>query len=463
MKRLLIGILLLITTGLCAQKKYKLEYTIYGFSGDKAVLKSMYGSVFTPLDSCKVIDGFAHFSLDSGMYTGMYRIQFNDSIFTDIIFNNEDIVLSTEVNNMLVSMNVEESYENMILFSYWEYAISVKDSVIRLSMEAQKAIRRDGGSPGKNYQQIQNRVFQLNESVRQYAESLGKMYPDRFAPILLKAYQKPDYNTYMRQGGAVPYPDEKEYYRVHFFDNFDFSRPGLVRTNVVYTAINDYFSNFGQPATTDTYIRNIDFILSRLKLGDEAYEYGLDLFINNFETSIFEKVYIHLIENHYALYPKADKVRLKSYLQHIEIMKKLEQGNYAPNVMLKDTLGNSFLLYDLMAEAKLLFFWSPGCEHCEDLMPELMEIYELYKSYGLEVIAIAITPDESYWKSVLRKFNSKWVNVSDLQGMESPVATQYNIWMTPLLYVLDKNNKITGRPRSIPEVHARLVELLPLD
>jgi hypothetical protein len=78
-------------------------------------------------------------------------------------------------------------------------------------------------------------------------------------------------------------------------------------------------------------------------------------------------------------------------------------------------------------------------------------------------VGYAITPDEAYWKSTLRSIKPNWINVSDLKGMASPVADQFNVWMTPMLYILDKNNVIKGKPRSIPELHAKLVELLELD
>ncbi len=463
MRFLLLFFMLSVSGGVLAQKTYSVQYTINGFTGNKAVLESMYGSKMLPVDSFEVVDGVLRFDIDSGLPVGMYRLVFTDSIFTDIIFNNEDIMMQTEMNNILPAMNVLQSYENMVLFNYWKYAIAVKDSLTRLIIEAQHAIRRDGGTPGKNYRKVENRAAKLRQSVVDYSETLQKMYPHLFAATLLKAYQKPDYNAYMRTRHAIPYPNEKEFYRVHFFSNFNFSHPGLVRTNVIYKAINDYFSNFGDPPSTANYIRNLDFILSQLKAGDEAYEYGLYMFIDNFEYSIYENVYFHLIENHLANYPKADPVILKRHQQHIKLMRSLREGNKAPNPLLTDTFGSSFHLHSIGANAKLIFFWSPGCEHCEELKPDLMEIYEMYKRFGFEVVSFAIVPDEDYWKSGIQNFKSRWINVSDLKGMASPVARDFNVWMTPMLYILDKDNVIRGKPRSLPEIHAKLVELLPVE
>lgn len=463
MKKLIVLVLFLTALGASAQKQYYIRYYVEGFTGNKAVLQSMYGSTMTPIDSVAVEYGMLEFTVDSGLPTGIYRILLTDTIFTDLIFNNENIDMRTIMFNILPAMQVMESFENMVLFNYWKYAVAIKDSITRLSLESSRAIRQDGGSPGKNYQLLYDRLVKLNNSVPEYAENLGKMYPNLFVGVLLKSYQKPDYQAYMKRRGAVPYPNEKEFYRVHFFENFDFSNPALLRTNVVYTAINDYITNFGQPPSTENYIRNIDFILSKLAAGEEAYDYGLNLFITNFENSVFENVYFHLINNHLAKQPNVDPSLVAYHRARMDVMRSLEIGRYAPNATFADTMGNTLLLKDIMAQAKLLFFWSPGCEHCEELIPEIKEIYELYKSYGFEVIAFAVTPDADYWKSTIRKYDAKWLNVSDLKGMASPVARNYNIWMTPILFILDKDNKITGRPRSIPEIHARLVELLPLD
>jgi len=109
---------------------------------------------------------------------------------------------------------------------------------------------------------------------------------------------------------------------------------------------------------------------------------------------------------------------------------------------------------------KLLFFWGPGCENCEAILPEIKEVYELYDSLGFEVISIAITDDKKIWKNAINKQNVNWINLSDLKGVQSELVDKYNVWLTPSMFLLDSNNVIISRPKFKSEIYAKLVELL---
>jgi len=95
-------------------------------------------------------------------------------------------------------------------------------------------------------------------------------------------------------------------------------------------------------------------------------------------------------------------------------------------------------------------------------MPDILEIYEAYHRDGFEIYAVAIDDSLDMWKNEIKEFNYPWVSVSDLKGMMSPVIDQFNIWKTPTMYMLDKNNIIMNKPRGMEDIHATILQLLKM-
>ncbi|MCF8298820.1 MAG: redoxin domain-containing protein, partial [Saprospiraceae bacterium] len=358
------------------------------------------------------------------------------------------------------NMIVYESNENKVLFDYWKYVFMVKDSVNRLSMLGNKLLRESKGKPTKELDELQEKVNNFNNSIMVFAHNLAIENKGSFVATLLEAYQMPDFFLYKKIPGAKPYNTSKEFYKEHFFDNFNFKDTRLLRSEIIYIAISDYMRNFTANATTNEYIEVLDFILSKVAVNPEIYKYVVELFISNFEYSVWEKVYVHLIEEHYTKIINPDPVIAAAHYKKVESIKNLEPGNPAPKIKFYNTDLKKVDFYDIDAKVKLLFIWGPGCENCEAILPDIKEVYELYDSLGFEVIAIAVTDNKRVWKKAIKEQNVNWTNLSDLKGAKSELADKYNVWLTPAMFLLDSNNIIISRPKFKSEIYAKLVELL---
>jgi peroxiredoxin len=462
MKKLLVIIAIFImSAGVKALASNFLYYKLHGCKSKTAVLYGIRGNETKAVDTARIQQsgGFAFTGIER-YPAGMYVVRFNDSIYTEIIINGEDIVLEADVGNILMTMEVKRSRENQILFTYWQYAIYIKDSVNTLSLMRQKVIQKNRGMENAKSQMLDMKIFKMNEKLYKFIREQHTLYPEALAPKLLLAYQIPSYKHYLAEEGNEPYASEMEYYKIHFFDNIDFSDARLLNSKIIYVSISDYLKNFGSPASTANYEAIIDKVMTLASANDEVYHYCLDLFLRNFDNTIWEDVFVYIVDKYYRNSYVESPQTAAYYFNKAERIKKLKPGKKAPDFVLPDTTGNLVQLYKTKAKAKILVFYASDCPHCEEAMPSLKEIYNQYKDLGVVIIGIALDDDAALWKNHIRKDSLPWISVSDLKGMVSPVVDSYNIWMTPTIFILDKNNVIMKKPKGTTDIHTTLIQLI---
>jgi thiol-disulfide isomerase/thioredoxin len=430
------------------------------YTGKTAVLFSVKGSDNIPVDTITKQSTGAFVFNDIDQYpAGMYRVYFNDSLFTEVIINKEDIVLESDAKDVVNAMKVQKSIENLILFEYWKFALEVRDSLTLLSLSKSQIETQNPVASQAKTQQINQKIDQLNDSLMSFVDQLQKNYPDKFAPKLIKSYTIPSFEKYQLEH-PKEYENEMEYYYDHFFDNIDFTDQRFVYTKVLFVAMGDFMKTYGQPASTQNYVGIIDQVMQKAGANPLIYEYCLDLFMRTFEQSIWEDVMVHLIDNYYLTSINRNQAASNYYTKVSSRIKSLKPGRTAPNIIAADTAGELLNISLIPAKAKMIVFYSSQCPHCAEALPGLIQIYEMYKDQGLEAFGFAIDEDITIWKSEIEKFKMTWNNISDLKGLASEVIGNYNITSTPSIIILDKNNVIMMKPKNMNDVHATLVQLL---
>ncbi len=448
------------TTALTAQKK-DLFYNLKNFNGKKAILFSTYGDVKKPIDTAYRQSTGAYVFFNIQNYpTGVYNVYFNDSLYTEVIINNENIVVTADANNLFNSIKIGKSIENEILFNYWTYAMMVKDSSAYLNYQKHKIEQKTFDSNHPDIKKIDKQIARMNNNIDLYIDYQATKHPKSFAPVLLKAYLIPDMAKYNATTKGKKYTSEEHFLREHFFDNINFNDERFLNTKVIYTAINDYIETFGKPSSTVNYNMVVDKVLSTAVINTTVYEYCLDLFIRTFEPSVFESVLVHIIDDYYVPYYTLSGQSTKYYSHLSERIKALKPGKLAPNIILKDTAGVIHNLHETPGKAKMIVFYSSDCPHCAEALPSLLEIFTMYKDQGLIAYGVAIDEDKEAWKKEIRQFSMNWTSVSDLKGLMSPLMNDYNIKSTPYILILAEDNIIMKKPTEINDIHATLVQLL---
>jgi len=431
------------------------------FNGKKAILTQIIGSSTIPIDTAyRQSTGAFVFNHTERHPAGMYRLIFNDSIYTEIIINNEDIVIESNTNNIIQNMKVKKSVENSILFNYWKYALLVRDTISTLAFKRDKIEKRTYDSNHPEIKKINKHIEELNNEIYYFIENQAKEHPNKFAPKLLKSYIIPSMEKYNTKHPEKSYIDEKVFYFDHFFDNIDFADARFVNSKVLYVLVIDYIETFGKPASTINYNKVIDQVMKHAKENDAVYAYCVNLFLRTFENSIWEDVMVHIIDNYYMNSSMYHPTLGKYYSNLSTRIKALKPGVKAPSLIMKDTSGVLHNIENIKAKAIMLVFYSSDCPHCLETMPSLIEIYNMYKSQGFEAVGISLDDSRAKWTNEIRKLKINWISISDLKGMNSPIIETYNITSTPSIIILNKDKIIMTKPKNIDEIHATLVQLL---
>ena len=103
----------------------------------------------------------------------------------------------------------------------------------------------------------------------------------------------------------------------------------------------------------------------------------------------------------------------------------------------------------------VICFWDPTCGHCKDEVPRVDSIFQLkWKKQGVALVGMMTDGGKDTWLKFIREKNLKgWMHVHQTQEMKDadqaanrPGFRQlYDVYQTPLLYLLDKEKRIIAK------------------
>lgn len=143
---------------------------------------------------------------------------------------------------------------------------------------------------------------------------------------------------------------------------------------------------------------------------------------------------------------------VKAQLKNLE---SIMAGSQYTDMALKDPKGNLHKLSETVASAKLtlLIFYSPTCNHCQEQLPQLVPVFNKYKSKGLKIYAVGYEGTASEWNGFIKRYGTAdWLNVWETMEMQNRPTIKYVVNVTPALILIDQNGKIIERFDEMPEV-----------
>jgi peroxiredoxin len=134
----------------------------------------------------------------------------------------------------------------------------------------------------------------------------------------------------------------------------------------------------------------------------------------------------------------------------------LQIGQQAPDVSLPDVKGNVVPLSSLRGKYVLLDFWASWCGPCRMENPNVVRMYQKYKSKGFEVYSVSLDNNKANWEAAIARDQLTWTHVSDLKMWNSVVVTLYQIDGIPLTFLLDPDGKIVDKNLRGPDLEKKL-------
>ena len=184
-------------------------------------------------------------------------------------------------------------------------------------------------------------------------------------------------------------------------------------------------------------------------------------------------VFVHMADKYYCLDEGAqwlDSATVAKICDRADILRPLLIGKEAQNIILPDTSENKWYnLHELKADLKVLVFWSPTCGHCKKAIPQLdKEVHQLYKDSGVFVFGVCTELENIQMKSFIQTHKLEFLNVSDSKEINKNAydylaknkttlnslnfRTIWDIFSTPQVYVLNKDNKIIAKKLGIEQL-----------
>ena len=119
-----------------------------------------------------------------------------------------------------------------------------------------------------------------------------------------------------------------------------------------------------------------------------------------------------------------------------------EKKQKAPNFSLKTQTGQVIELSKLKGKVVLVNFWATWCPPCRAEIPDFIEVYNTYKSKGLEIVGIAL--DEDGWLKVTPYVEEVKINYPIVLGSAKVVQQYGGIEGIPATFIVDQKGYIAG-------------------
>lgn len=417
---------------------------LYEFSGLR--VGKMLDSVYTPRQ------GQINFSLPAAAHPGMYRVVMGPRTWLDFIFNRENIRLKTHFAAPVDSLKVIQSVENGLWNEYMNYFM-----ILNRKQEYLSRLKSLYQPQDPFYQAIEKELAGMEQSdpesvSRRIIETHPKSYVARFLRVELSP-QVPV---------GLSLDEERDYVLSHFFDGVDFMDSALIYSPPLMSRVNSYFGLIQQAfppvEVEEQMIQGLNRLMSKAAVNTSVFDFLLEELARLFERSEFEIFFAYFTENYLLEASCKDETRNQELAEILASIQKTALGKTAPEIVIPQPEGP--LMLSTMNKANVLvLFWASWCPHCQEMLPEIKQIYNQYKAQGFEVLAISLDLDAQSYQAALQKGQYGWINYSELKGWDSSIARDYGIRATPSLILLDKNRRIIGKPRNPEHLKQMLAEL----
>ncbi len=423
---------------------YHIEVDVKNFAGDTLKFGYYFGKSQYLKDTAFIKDGKFLFEGEEALSPGLYLLVFPpDNNFVHILISEgqQNFSLKFDLDDIIASAQFKGSTENDIYYKYLR----------ELDIRRPKAdeLRKSMASDTAHQEVYKDKLAAVDQEVKQVQKDVIKKYPNSYTAFMIKASQEIETPDFKEIADDLQRKQKQyEYYRAHYFDNFELNDPRAIRSGLMQQKI-DFFLQKLTYQLPDSQSVAMDYLLKSMDKNPDAFQYYLVEFLNESARSKrmgMDAVYVYLIDNYYkkGLATWMDEEQLDKLIKQAETLRPLLIGKTAPDLELYKQSGESVKISDIDADYTVLFFWAPDCGHCKKAIPSIIDFYNTYKNRGVEILAICTKTGSDMapcWDAIEERGMGIWMNVAD-QYLQSRYKMIYDVKTTPQIYILDKDKKI---------------------
>ncbi|MDZ7740599.1 MAG: DUF5106 domain-containing protein [Bacteroidota bacterium] len=445
----------LIFLNLYSQKStYSIQFRIEGLEDSVLYLASYYGDKNTLADTAIGKKGQYTFKGKGLLPGGVYFLvsQNKAKMIEFIVDKEQDFTIITDTSEMVLNARIKGSGENKIFFDYVRFTESFHEKAKQLNAELKEP---DISEPAKmdKLEQLSN----INDSINRYKASLLREHPDHLISVIFRTLQQPQIPDTLNSQDPDFKRIQYQIYKDNYWNNISLQDPRILRTPVFYDKLSVFFNKivYQHP---DSIMKEIDEVLSRTDTSDIVFNYLIWHFIEQYdqeEVMGMDKVFVHLANQYFG-----DSTRVNTSKSVIEkIRKRAEKveplliGKQAPNLILLDTANTFTSFLNIQSDYILLFFYDYDCGVCKQEINIMKPLIDSI-AFKVEVFAVCTDTNLLKWKEKIRQYKIQdWVNVNATRSITANYHDLYDIYATPMIYVLNRKREIIAKKISANQLY----------
>lgn len=431
---------------------YRIKVEVEGLQNQQLMLGYHWGSKSYLIDTVD-LDGNARaiFQRNELLPQGMYFLLFPDKNYCELLItDDQEFEIKTVFSSFISSMEIKGSLENEIFYKYQSYS---------LKMRMYEAQNKENLAYFRHLQdsvvEINKRLSQIRANLEVRRTEIIAQYPELFLSSILKAMQNPEIpeippHNYSAPDSVFRY----NYYKDHYFDNFNLKDERFLRTSLYEKKLEIFFKNIILN-DLDSLKSEADKMAFRVKENQQVYSYTLLWMLKFFEMSWgpnMDEIFVYLSDNYFLNNGEVwNSEIIKKVSARADNLRPTLIGRTAPDFKMESPDGEYFSMHQIDAEFKLLVFWNTDCEHCMEILPQLVKLMENYNRQEIKITAVYIGSDEEKWRNYTDEYLYEWINLHDPDNLNK-TRDLYDIYRTPEIYLVDRENKILARRLNFEDI-----------
>lgn len=423
-----------------------------GVKDTTCLLAYHYGNQIFVEDTFRVDSkGLAVFSGKEALAGGIYLAVLPGTKYFEFLVNDGEQHFSMEVDtsDFVNTLKINGSPSNTLFNEYQRFLSPRQSKLNKLSKELTPADSSKLDSLARKA--ILDKMKPLEEEIKEYRIRILKEQPKSFLAAIFRTMKEPETPEAPKGKDGKPLDPDfgYKYYKGHFWDNVDFSDSRLVKTPLLYNKINYYLDKLVYKVP-DSINFATDFIIEKARANKDVFKYALGTITHLYETSKImgmDAIFVHLVEKYYLTGQATwmDEERMKKVRDRYEKLRHTLIGNKAPDIKVYDVMTNQPQnLSAIKADYTILLFWSHNCGHCKKSMPKYIEFYNANKSKGVEMFSVSTEVEADKIQEYLKENPQPWTTYYEPTN-QSRFRELYDIYSTPVVYLLDKDKKVKAK------------------
>lgn len=436
------------------EASYDIRIHLQGYTDSIAYLGNYFGDKLAISDTCSSVNGEMVFRGELPLRQGVYFLagMKRNKMFEFLIGDDQDFSIETNMSSLPDDIHFSGSEENERFYAYLTYN--------RESYSRMKELRSRLSSlppASDSIASLREQMEMINNEGIDYKLRIVEEYPNSILALLFNVMREPEVPDFFDADGRHDSLAAYLYYKNHYWEYVDFGDDRFLRTPVFHRKLERYMDEV-LPGHPDTLINEIDQMIAQTEDGSEMRNYLLWYFTNKYEMSrvmSYDRIFVHMVDTYFTgkeydwLHPAVNR----NMINRADQMRNVLIGSFAPSLVMGDTAMQFKSLREVDAEYTVVLFWSSTCGECRK---EIETLKAYYDTTGIDLEVYAVNTDTTFsnWEAFVERKKLEWVNVNGNLSLSGDYHRLYDIYSTPVIYLLDEQKAIIAKRISASQLPA---------